>query len=289
MKSKVVGVDIGGSHITAAVVDLDRKQIAKGSVSRKLIDSNGTREHIISSWCTSVKECLRQIEGADVYIGIAMPGPFDYEEGISYIQEQAKYRSLYQVNIKEALAEELGIPATQIQFHNDASSFLKGEVFAGIAQNFKNVLGFTLGTGFGSSIYRDGEAIDANLWCSPFREGIAEDYFSTRWFVRRFAEKTSRQVKNVKELAALYQEVDMVKEIFDEFGKNLADFFLNISKQEQTDLIVLGGNISKSFQYFHPSLKKRLMEQGVNVSVESSLLNENASLLGAASCWLQSK
>lgn len=287
MNSTVIGIDIGGSHITTAAVDLGRKKIIENTVYRRAIDASGSAEHIISDWCDAITRCMELIGEQDIYIGIAMPGPFDYGEGICYIKEQPKYKSLYGVNVKKKLASALNITPYHIQFINDAVSYLRGEVFAGIAQNCNTVVGFTLGTGFGSSFYRDGQFEDADLWHYLFKEGIAEDYFSTRWFVNRYAEKTSIQVTGVKGLVEKYNDEPIVKDLFTEFGRNLADFIESISKEEKPEMIVLGGNISKSFHCFESALKGRLKNHDLNVIIGQSILNESAILLGAASCWLK--
>jgi glucokinase len=44
-----------------------------------------------------------------VRIGISMPGPFDYENGICLIKGQNKYEALYGLYIKGLLADKLGI------------------------------------------------------------------------------------------------------------------------------------------------------------------------------------
>lgn len=287
MNSLVVGIDIGGSHITVALIDLENRTIQKDTLCREMINSNGTLEEIIGGWCDSIKKSISTIAGQEIYIGIAMPGPFDYQDGISHIKEQDKYKALYKVNVKQALAAALDISPDNIRFINDAASFLRGEVFSGSAQGCQRVFGVTLGTGFGSALFESGEAKDANLWCAPFKEGIAEDYFSTRWFVKRYKEKTNQEAKSVKELSALHSQDSEVRELFAEFGENLGDFFKEILQKEHPEMIVLGGNISGSFDYFNPSLQRRLGMYQSTVCIKKSLLNEYASLLGAASCWSQ--
>ena len=52
-----------------------------------------------------------------------MPGPFDYEEGISYIAGNDKYEAFYGLNVKNMLADELKIKPSNILMKNDASCF----------------------------------------------------------------------------------------------------------------------------------------------------------------------
>jgi glucokinase len=56
-------------------------------------------------------------------IGFAMPGPFDYEKGISWLNGNAKYETLYGYDLKLLLAEHLGVYKENIYFINDAAAF----------------------------------------------------------------------------------------------------------------------------------------------------------------------
>ena len=42
-------------------------------------------------------------------IGIAMPGPFDYNEGISLIRNLGKYDSIFGVNVRQYLSSEFNL------------------------------------------------------------------------------------------------------------------------------------------------------------------------------------
>ncbi|NTS40965.1 ROK family protein [Flavisolibacter sp. BT320] len=283
--SVVLGVDIGGSHITAALVDLDKRAVVTGSGIRKLVNSQASAEAILQDWCEVITAALDTSADAEKKIGIAMPGPFDYEKGISLIAEQDKFTALYQVNVKNNLAERLAIPPDSIRFMNDASCFLQGEVFGGAATDFNPVLGLTLGTGLGSAFCINGVAEDADLWKSPFKEGIAEDYLSTRWFVRRYQELTGKTISGVKELLESDAASETLQQLFTEFGENLGLFLVPLIKKTGAQAVVFGGNISKAFAFFQSALHATLVADGVNVALRTAVLNEDASLLGAASCW----
>jgi predicted NBD/HSP70 family sugar kinase len=83
-------------------------------------------------------------------IAVAMPGPFDYERGISLMRGGNKYEALYGLNIKEALPIGLGIPTSvPIVFENDAGCFGIGESMA--EKDFEKIIAITLGTGFGTT------------------------------------------------------------------------------------------------------------------------------------------
>ena len=281
--SVVLGVDIGGSHITAALVDLESRQVVTGSRKRKLVNSQGSAEEIFRDWTDVIEEAFGNTEKKVCKIGIAMPGPFDYDEGVSLIEEQDKFNALFGMNVKNVLADRLGIASNQIRFINDAASFLQGEVFCGAGQDEERVLGFTLGTGLGSAICVDGLANDAGLWNSPFKEGIAEDYLSTRWFVQRYRELSGLSVSGVKDL--IEGHPSFVNQVFLEFAENLCLFLLPLIQQYNPGTIVFGGNISNAHEHFLPVVKKHLEAAGIDVALKPAQLNEDASLLGAASSW----
>ena len=278
MDGLVLGVDIGGSHITTALIDMQRKVLLPHSLWRAHIDSHGSAEDIIGGWADIMQQSMGNANGL-TRIGIAMPGPFDYESGISLIKGLHKYESLYGLNVKELLAKRLHISPTAIRFTNDASCFLQGELFAGVAEGVQSALGLTLGTGFGSSVAANGIAQEGTFWKTPFRETTAEEYFSTRWFLRRYEILSGEKISSVKELALIAQESGHAKNIFEEFGHNLAAFLKE--QQPLPPLIVLGGNIAQAFHLFYSGLLEQLPETNFVVST----LGEDAILLGAAGAW----
>jgi glucokinase len=282
----VLGADIGGSHITTALVDLGTKTVIEKSTVRTRVNAHGTAEDIISQWCEAMQQSAASLNVPIGNLGIAMPGPFDYEAGISLVKGLDKFDALYGMNVKELLAEKLNIPTSSIRMLNDAACFLQGEVFCGSAKGFDSAIGLTLGTGLGTSRYHHNLAEDANLWCMPFYETFAEDYISTRWFVRRFNELTGQPVKDVKALVDLADSNRAVRVIFDEFAQNLTEFLIRFIEIDKPDVIVLGGNISNAFALFKNEVVKGLAKSGIYTSLYLSNLKEDAALIGAASLWL---
>ncbi len=168
----VLGADIGGTHITTTVVDIKNRTVLEKSYYRAKVNSAGSAEQIIDQWGEAIRKSFLNVNMNPSKIGIAMPGPFDYENGISLIKNNEKYESLYQLNIKNLLAENLNIKSDDILMANDAQCFLSGELFLGVVKTFKKVIGITLGTGLGSATFNEGNVEDAALWCSPFKNGI---------------------------------------------------------------------------------------------------------------------
>ncbi|GAB3651394.1 hypothetical protein GCM10028791_20090 [Echinicola sediminis] len=284
--NKVLGVDVGGSHITVGAVDMEARIVEQNRLVRRAVNSKGTVEEIIASWAGAMAPLFGNDLSA-VRIGIAMPGPFDYDAGISWIDStQDKYEALHGKNVKKLLAEALGIKPVQIRFKNDAASFLQGEIFAGIAKGYKSAIGITLGTGAGTAYYHGTEAHDAARWGDAFGESIVEEYFSTRWFIKQYKERTGEVLKGVKELVEIKEQA-WVQALFKEFGRNLGDFLETFISEEKPEIVVLGGSIAHSSDLFLAETEKKVYRQFEKVKIKKSTLGEQSALIGAASCWYE--
>jgi glucokinase len=282
----IVGVDIGGSHISAALIDLKRKCLLPSTHVVRPVNSHGTVEEIMDSWAGTIQEVMNFHPQKTTHIGIAMPGPFDYENGICYMANVNKYDALYGLDVKKLLCEKLPIQPSDILMRNDAESFLEGEVMLGAANGFRKALGITLGTGLGTAVSRNGETEDAALGINePLLTGVAEDYISTRWFVKRYHEMTGKSVKGVKELTDFIKDDPSVQLIFDEFSGNLAAFVKIFIEKENPDVVVIGGKIANASPFFMPQMMKEMRVYHNIVDFRKSWHDDAAPLIGAAYLW----
>jgi glucokinase len=285
----VLGVDIGGSHVTAALVGLDTKSVLRETQTRAYVNAHGTVQEVIEAWGAVIEEALGTYHAAEMKIGVSMPGPFDYETGICLFQNQDKYDCLYGLNVKELLAAQLKCEVGNIKLANDAGCFLRGEVFGGAAKGVGSAIGLTLGTGLGSATLQNGIAGDADLWRAPFKEGIAEEYLSTRAFVNAYERISGKKVKNVKELAALHPHDADARKVFYEFAENLALFLAPYLREIEPEVVVIGGNIANAWELFIPDTISRLASMELHVPIKKAVLGEEAALIGAASYWHEDK
>jgi glucokinase len=291
-KSIAIGTDIGGSHITCAAIDLVSGNILRETQSERAVNNQALANEIISVWTDALSSTLALIPLGEVKgIGFAMPGPFDYIKGICYIKGVAKYENLYGINITNAISTGLNVSEDfLIRFMNDASAFAVGEAWAGSASKSVRSLSITLGTGFGSAFIRnripivDGPDVP-RLGCFyylPFRDGIADDYFSTRGLLGRYKNATGKELNGVKELAVLAASDRIISDLFTDFGDNLGMFLAPWLNRFNAEILVIGGNISLAFSLFGDALKDRLKVENCNCEVALSKLKEDAALLGSA-------
>lgn len=281
----LIGVDIGGSHISAAQISWNAGEIVITNFTEADVDTRGSIQEIIADWSGIIRKASGN--SSDNRLGIAMPGPFDYPNGISLIKYQGKMKSLYGHSVKILLAESLGMNPQDIAFTNDAESFLLGESMAGAGKGFENSMGLTLGTGLGSAIKIGTEVKDAKLWTAPFRTGIAEDYLGTGWFRRYALEKHGLSISEVKDLIAEDFDHSIGHQIFAEFGKSLGEFLSQYVIRLQCQGVVLGGKIAKASDLFLPYTQAYLDHLHYPIAIKVSKLGEKSTLLGACSPFIK--
>lgn len=293
MKKLAIGTDIGGSHITCQIFDLENQIPYENSLVRMSVDSHGSKDEIIASWAEAIKTTAETVGLNNLAgIGFAMPGPFDYPNGIAWFNTDVqKFEHLHGVDVKSELINYLGLaPEFSIRFLNDASCFAIGEAWLGEASNFKRIIAITLGTGFGTTFIKnrlpvagvDGIPEDGFLYHIPFLQSIADDYFSTRWFIKEYLERTGNSVSDVKALTQLAKTDTESREIFYRFGENLGSFLVAWIEKFSADCVVLGGNISKSFPLFQKQMATQFEKNKLQTSICLSKTDETAALFGSA-------
>lgn len=285
-----IGVDIGGSHITSSVVDLSQYRILSGTRCSKTVNNKADKEEILKDWAEAINRTIANSPISKIAnIGFAMPGPFDYKTGLALFKGNDKFDGLYNVSIPDEFPAYIkGVRSTNFRFMNDATSFGVGASVMGRAKDHSKVLAITLGTGFGSAFIRDGiplineEGVPEGgwLWDKPYKDGIGDDYFSTRWCLKRYQQISYRQVQGVKEIAEIDNE--HTRALFEEFGSNMAEFMIPFLLRFKPDLIILGGNISKAQNFFLPTLMSKIRDTGLHMEFRISELMEDAAIIGSA-------
>src|SRR5690606_29848133 len=227
-----IGVDIGGSHISCAAVELNSNELIYQTYRQQSVDSKADKGVILQRWADCINQVLSLLDKNElVGIGFAMPGPFRYKEGIAMFEVNDKFESLYGVSIKEELPQYLDSKDLPLRFFNDASSFGIGSMLTGGFSTQSKVLALTLGTGFGAAFFEDeyplihAEHVPENgcLWDKDFKDSIADDYFSTRWFLQEFESEFGYRVTGgVKALVEL--NGSMARSLFEKFTDNFVTF-----------------------------------------------------------------
>lgn len=250
-----LGVDVGGTHFSAALAEDGR--LLAGTYRRVAIDPAADALHLLESLAGLINVVMGLVEVPVDSIGIAMPGPFDYTGGVSMIRGLCKYESLYGINIREALRERIKTAGVPIRFENDAACFGLGAARSGEAKKYKRLIAVTLGTGFGTCFMDDGALVtggtgvppDGYLYNHPFKGGIAEDHLSARWLLSVYP------AKDVQEMAARATTDEAAAAAFRELGANLGALLTPWIRRFEAEAVVLGGGISRAYALFGPAMQ----------------------------------
>ncbi|TVP96229.1 MAG: ROK family protein [Acholeplasmatales bacterium] len=150
MQSYIFGVDIGGTSIKIGLFDRLGTLLEKRSIETDVRDGgmNIIGDLVKALRTFDVEASL--VEG----IGIGVPGPV--KDGIV---GQAVNLGWKNYDVGAVMSAGWGLPV-KIAIHNDANLAALGEQVAGAAQDVKNLVFFTLGTGVGGGIVSDGKIIE---------------------------------------------------------------------------------------------------------------------------------
>ena len=284
LENRVLVYDVGGSHISAAVFDRDACQIegvvSAGYPSAQTID---TFLNVLHSLGSLASQGQPGISGAS----LAMPGPFDYGAGVSWMEHKLPY--LYGFDLRQALAADMGLAPSNVRFLNDAAAYLMGEIAAGAARGVCRVVGITLGTGVGSAfavdshLVREGTGVPSGgeIWNLPYQGGIVEDQISTRAIQKSYRERTGKD-REVAALAGSIAQDPVAAEVFVEFGRNLGQALKAVLEAFAPHTIVLGGGIARSAELFLPAAQDAV---GSLAQLRVSVLGDHAPLVGAGAAW----
>lgn len=150
MRSHILGIDLGGTKVLAAVLDSDGQIIAHARAKTR-----GWRDDE-QVFATIARVGHRAIEKAGIdhdqiaAVGIGAPGPIDFDTG--YIIETANLK-FKNFPLGPRIAEEFGRPTI---VENDVNAGVYGEFRAGAAQGASDVLGVFVGTGIGGGLILNG-------------------------------------------------------------------------------------------------------------------------------------
>jgi glucokinase len=268
---KVGAVDLGGTHVTGAVVDVDANDV-HGHTSVRIPDDAG-RDDTLAAILAATPSAVERL-------GVATPGPFDYARGISEITGLGKLEPLYGVDLREAIAEATGV--SSIVFLNDAAAFAVGEARVGAARGLRRAIALTLGSGLGSAFLSDGvpvqagEGVPPDGFLYPFRlSGVpVEDCISRRALIARYGEP-GLDVDAIAERARAGEPRAVA--LFAELGENLAEFLAPWVAAFAAERVVIGGAIARAWPLFAAPLNR--LGRGVAVPAQRP---DEAALVGAA-------
>jgi len=235
---------------------------------------------------------IDKLDEKPVAISFAFPGPADYPNGIigGYLPNFPSFRD--GVALGPFLRKRFGIP---VYINNDGDLFAYGEALggalpeinekleaAGSSKRYRNMLGYTFGTGFGVGTIVNGDLNRGDnscveTFCLPHKKlagVIVEDGVAVRAVKRVYGEASGHkdhnfEPKDIFDIAEGRKEGDIeaAKKAFAEMGEVAGDAMA--TAVTLTDgLIVIGGGITAARKYIMPALFESLRSKMHTISGE---------------------
>ncbi len=154
MKQVTVGIDIGGTNTVVGVVNKEGDVLVRDSISTP---QHGDVDQYVKDIKTTVNKLIEQLQPKREVLGIGIGAPNgNYYRGT--IEEAPNLSFKGVVPLVDLLKAEFP-EMKAIALTNDANAATLGEMIYGGAQNMKNFVMYTLGTGVGSGIVANGDLI----------------------------------------------------------------------------------------------------------------------------------
>jgi glucokinase len=278
-KRIVLTLDAGGTNFVFSAMQGGKiigKEISKKAFARDL-------NLCIQSMIDGFEELKKGIHEEPAAISFAFPGPADYPNGIiGDLQNLPAFRG--GVPLAGILNEHFKIP---VFINNDGDLYAFGEALGGIlpeinqkleisgsSKRYHNLVGLTLGTGFGAGIVRNGElflgdnSIAAEVWIVSNwnnSEANSEELVSTRAVQRIYAEKADINFPNELMPADIFNIAKGNKNgnknaaifAYQMMGKALGDTIANLLSLID-GIVVIGGGITGAAELYMPAVFEEL-------------------------------
>jgi len=296
MREAVVGIDVGGTRIKAALVTPEGTVLAEAV--RPTPDDVG---HQLGE--VAAKSMVELVAAADeavdlLAVGVAVPGLVDEEAGIGVWSANLGWRDL---DLRGSISAHVDVP---VAIGHDVRSGLLAEHRLGAARDADNVLFVPLGTGLASAILCRGRLVTGGLWtgeighivvvpdgplCGCGQRGCLEALSSAGAIGRRWSAATGL-VGDAQEVASRADAGDPVaRRIWQEAIEALAIMVAPVVAAAGTELVLIGGGLVHAgdtlLDPLRTALSARLGELD-DVAVEAAALGDRAGSLGAATIAL---
>ncbi|MBC8005983.1 MAG: ROK family protein [Verrucomicrobia bacterium] len=275
---KLIGVDIGGTNITAVLIEKGRV------VNQHTLPTPWDQEKMVV--VDAVASAIQEVFDPEVTgIGVGVPGLVDLQNNT--VLDMVNIPSWDVVPLKELLEKRFHKP---VYVNNDANCFALGEKYYGKGKEYRDFVGITIGTGLGAGIVINNHLYPGK-YCGAgefgtiyYRDKTIEAYASGQFF--------KDQNLSGKEMARMAIMGDpFAIGLFNELGTHIGRAIANVLFALAPEAIILGGSVSQSFSLFEGGMRSVLENEFPyqrlyqSLKIEISEL-ENSAGLGASSLVL---
>lgn len=284
-------VELGGTHVEAALIDVTRGAVV-GSRIRRHLDNAAPRKALVNAIVAVVSALERS---PDACLTAAVPGPFDYRTGIGQYAGTGKLEALHDCDLGAALRGALLPSPSHVHFINDAEAFALGEWFYGAARGHRRAVALTLGSGIGSAFLVDGEVViggtgvpaNGHVYNLDWDGAELEDAVSRRAIIARYRAEVPSADLDVRDIATHARAGEafaraVLADAFRTLGHALAPWLAAF----EATILVVGGSIARSWDIVAPPLSAGLVAERASLATQLTLMAaarpSEAALIGAA-------
>ena len=277
----VITLDAGGTNLVFGAMQANRFIVEPITLPSHAEDL----DKCLAAMVEGFRAVISRLSEKPVAISFAFPGPADYPNGIigGYLPNFPSFRE--GVALGPFLEAKFGIP---VYINNDGDLFAYGEALGGALpevnarlealgspKKYKNLVGYTFGTGLGVGLVIDnrlnrGDNSCVETFCLRHKkmpEIIVEDGASIRAVKRVYGEASGDvnhtfEPKDICEIAEGKRpgDVEAAKKAFAEMGEIAGDAMATAVTLVD-GLIVIGGGITAARKYIMPALLKEMRGQ----------------------------
>lgn len=277
-KRIVLTLDAGGTNFVFSAIQGFREIVEPVNIPAITDNLDSCLNVIVHGF----QQVINKLPVQPVAISFAFPGPADYVNGvIGDLPNFSAFRG--GVPLGAFLKEKFHIP---VYINNDGNLFAYGEALAGVlpminkelelAKNpkrYHNLLGITLGTGFGAGVVIDNclligdNGCGSDIWHmrnAKYPNLITEESVSIRAVKRVYEEKSGQKdtsltpldIFNIAE-GTRNGNINAAIQSFEELGEIAASAIIN-ALDIVDGLVVIGGGLSGASKYFLPSMLREM-------------------------------
>ena len=244
MGKKAVGIDIGGTGIKAAIVDIKKGELASERV--RVETPEGGEPEAIAATCKSIIETLG-VSHRNYPVGICFPAVVKHGFTQSAANVSKRWIGLNADNLFDTTLNR----HTHVINDADAAGLAEVKFGAGRGSHGLTIM-TTLGTGIGTALFYNGVLIpNAELGHLEI-EGV--DY----------------------ETKAAYSAMEREELSFEQWAERLQKYYSTLERLLVPDLFIVGGGISKNHEKFLPLLN-------LKTKIVPATTKNSAGIIGAAS------
>ena len=319
-KPYVVGVDLGGTNVRAAVIERESEQIvARGeNISSRGMDGPELTAMQIAMAAKTAMEKAGADAGQVLGIGVAVPGHVKAKEGL--VKWAPNFKDQWKdVPIAALIEKHLGLP---VQIGNDANVAALGEFRFGAGRAVRHMIMMTLGTGIGGGIIVDGRLLDGHdggageighMIVNPGGRGGNSAFGSVEGEtqISAIVERAARKIQEGFE-TSLAARVDydrfaltpaiiaeeakkgdaIALEVFEETGYYLGLCATNLINLFNPEMIVVGGGVAQAGDIILDPIRRTATATAIRslsrtCQIVPAELGDNAGIFGGAAIVLQ--